>query len=402
MKQFIIHLLSATYFITGCINANTSGYKPNQQLLDSLEGQSPYLTKDHKGNIVLSWVRMVNDSVSTFCYAVSKNGGKSFETPQEIPNSNNIQPHSENLPKIIFKPSGEVIALWGAANPNPQNKYSGLVFYSQSFDEGKTWSDAKPLINDTLSYDQRYYDVALLPNGEAAIVWLDNRKATEKEGSALYFATTNGREGFTNEKRIGEFCCPCCRTDLFIDKNDGIHVLYRGIIQDSIRDMVHTASTDGGTSFSVPKRISDDNWIIKGCPHTGPSMTETNKGLHFSWFTGGKNKGCFYTQSTDNGNSFTKQDSISSLGSHPQMTGLSDGSVLIAWDETINSGDEVIKKVGIQKRNPDGTAKTKQFITQNNDMASYPVVIETNKSSCLVAYSIKRNQKSLIAWQVIQ
>ena len=303
---------------------------------------------------------------------------------------------------IIFKPSGEVIALWGAANPNPQNKYSGLVFYSQSFDEGKTWSDAKPLINDTLSYDQRYYDVALLPNGEAAIVWLDNRKATEKEGSALYFATTNGRVGFTNEKRIGEFCCPCCRTDLFIDKNDGIHVLYRGIIQDSIRDMVHTASADGGTSFSVPKRISDDNWIIKGCPHTGPSMTETNKGLHFSWFTGGKNKGCFYTQSTDNGNSFTKQDSISSLGSHPQMTGLSDGSVLIAWDETINSGDEVIKKVGIQKRNPDGTAKTKQFITQNNDMASYPVVIETNKSSCLVAYSIKRNQKSLIAWQVIQ
>jgi hypothetical protein len=28
-----------------------------------------------------------------------------------IPNSGNIQPHGENLPKIIFESSGEIIAL---------------------------------------------------------------------------------------------------------------------------------------------------------------------------------------------------------------------------------------------------------------------------------------------------
>src|SRR6185503_12141730 len=121
---------------------------------------------------------------------------KQFNEPVIIPNSNNIQPHGENLPKIIFKPSGEIIALWGAANPNPKNKYSGLVYYTQSYNNGKTWSHPQPLVKDTSSYDQRYYDVALLPNGEAAVIWLDNRKTNGKEGSGLFFATTSGKNGF--------------------------------------------------------------------------------------------------------------------------------------------------------------------------------------------------------------
>jgi hypothetical protein len=32
------------------------------------------------------------------------------------------------------------------------------------------------LVADTASFDQRYYDVALLPDGEVGVVWLDNRK----------------------------------------------------------------------------------------------------------------------------------------------------------------------------------------------------------------------------------
>jgi hypothetical protein len=204
--------------------------------IDNNPAECPYLTKDSRGKTVLSWVRLLTDSMA-FCYATTIDG-KTFSKPIVIPNSNNIQPHGENLPKIIFKPSGEIIALWGAANANPKNKYSGQVFYTQSFDNGKTWSTARPLVNDPASYDQRYYDVALLPNGEAGIIWLDNRKISDKEGSGLYFATTNGNKGFEDGKLINEPCCQCCRTDLFIDSKGGIHALFRGIVKDSIRDMV--------------------------------------------------------------------------------------------------------------------------------------------------------------------
>ena len=72
---------------------------------------------------MLGWVHMINDSTTAFCYGVM-NGANDFSNPVVIPNSYNIQPHGENLSKIIFKPSEEIIALWGAANPNPKTIFS--------------------------------------------------------------------------------------------------------------------------------------------------------------------------------------------------------------------------------------------------------------------------------------
>ena len=403
MKYSAIIIFCTSLLFLSCKNDNNNSIKTTQAAqLDSLPGQCPYLTKDTKGNLVLSWVRMINDAATVFCYAVSKDGGKSFGAATVIPSSNNIEPHSENLPKIIFKPSGEIIALWGAANPNPKNKYSGLIFYAQSFDDGKTWSKPKTLVNDTTSFDQRYYDVALLPNGEAGIIWLDNRKTTTKEGSALYFASTEGKNGFQHGRLISQPCCQCCRTDLFVDSKGGIHALYRGIIQDSIRDMVHIVSNDGGKIFSSPQRISNDNWVISGCPHTGPAMTENKNGLHFAWFTGGKNAGCFYTKSTNNGNSFMMHDSISALGSHPQMAALQNGELVVVWDETTTAGNKLNKKIGVQKRTADGIAESKGFITTDAETATYPVVTAINENTSIIAYTQKIGSNNYITYQVVQ
>jgi hypothetical protein len=400
MKQLLTIIIGSLCFIA-CNNSKPALVAAAESVqIDNAPGECPYLTKDSKGNTVLSWVRIINDSTTAFCYAVSDDG-KTFSSPVVIPNTANIQPHGENIPKIIFKPSGEIIALWGAANPNPKNKYSGLVFYTQSFDEGKTWTSAKTLTSDTASYDQRYYDVALLPNGEAAIIWLDNRRTVGEEGSALYFASTNGKNGFEAEKLISQPCCPCCRTDLYVDKKGGIHALFRGILGDNIRDMVHTVSVDGGKSFSEPKRINKDNWVIKGCPHTGPAMTENQDGIHFAWFTGGDNKGCFYTKTKDNGKSFVMLDSVSSLGSHPQLTSLSNGELLIVWDESHVTDDKVSRRIGIQRRDAEGKAIGKEYITSEDSTASYPVIAPVNETSSIVAYLTQAENREYVTYRLV-
>src|ERR1043165_3291453 len=84
--------------------------------LDKESGTCPYLTKNANGDIVVCWARMNVDSSYVFCYATSADKGGSFSRPVLIPGSSKIQPHGENLPKILFKPSGEIIALWGVAN----------------------------------------------------------------------------------------------------------------------------------------------------------------------------------------------------------------------------------------------------------------------------------------------
>lgn len=363
--------------------------------LDDQPGACANTTLDASGNMVISWVRSEKDSSHIFCYAVSEDNGRSFGKPVIIPPTNKVHPHNENLPKVIFKPSGEIMAIWGTSNPNPKNKYSGIIFYSQSFDQGKNWSKAKPLVTDTAGFDQRYFDVALLSNGEAAIAWLDNRKTIDKEGSGLFLATTNGKSGFENERLITQPTCQCCRTDLFLDQQKNIHVLYRGIIQDSIRDMLHIVSTDNGLSFSEPKTISKDNWVIYGCPHTGPSMTSNKEGIHFAWYTGGAHKGSFYNLSTDNGKTFSQREQISEQGMHPQVISTVDDRLLIVWDEPAQMEGTFNKRIGMQVRSYNGEVDTTGFITPAQMNASYPVITRSGRD-ILVAFTVKKKDESFV------
>jgi hypothetical protein len=370
-------------------------------LVDEFPASSPNVTKDSKGNTVISWVRKVNDSSSVFCYSVM-DYNNNFKKTVVVPSSTTVHAHAENLPRIVFKPSGEIIAVWGARNPDPRNKYSGLICYSQSFDDGLTWSTAKKLVNDTAGHDQRYSDVVLMKNGEAAIAWLDNRTTTAGEGSALYCAVTDGVNGFVNERLVSEPACQCCRTKLFCDRKGNLHVVYRGIINDSIRDMVHVVSRDNAKTFSAPERIHDDNWILRGCPHTGPSMTENGNGLHFAWYTGGVKKGSYFITSTDNGRSFKSYDSISTLGTHPQLTSLSGGEIVGVWDESIRIGEEFYKRVGMQVRNARGIAMMKDFVTADTSYSTYPVIAPAGRNAVVIAYTSKVGSQEFVKWQRVQ
>ena len=368
-----------------------------EKMVDMSPGSSPYLTKDVFGRTVLSWVRQTTDSTAVLCYSILDGTNKTIV----ITPSTNIHAHAENLPKVVFKPSGEIVAVWGVRNPNPENKYSGLIYFSQSFDDGKTWTDAKRLVADNKGYDQRYSDVALMKSGEVAIIWLDNRTSAAVEGSALYCAVTDGKNGFQNEKLVSEPACQCCRTSLFVDNNDNIHALYRGIINDSIRDMVHVVSSDHGKTFTKPERIFNDNWVLRGCPHTGPSMTENEKGLHFAWYSGGLNKGSFYIKSTDNGSSFRQHDSISGKGMHPQIASLAGDKLVVAWDESVLVGKDYNKKIGLQIRSANGEKELNAYVTSDNDYSTYPVISPLEDDKLVIAYTAKIDSKEYVKWQQV-
>jgi hypothetical protein len=401
-SNLIVLVCTVTFLLSVKQQQKTNKIIPSAiSIVDSLPGDDPYLTKNNKGEPVLSWVRRIDNKSSIFCYAVSKDEGKTFANTIVIPASDNIYAHAENMPKLIFKPSGEIIAVWGAKNPNPDNKYSGLIYYSQSFDDGKSWTNATKLVADTKGTDQRFSDVTLLQNGEVGIMWLDNRKNTDKEGSAVYFASTSGADGFKNERLISEPSCQCCRTSLFSDSKGNIHALYRGIINDSIRDMIHVVSTDGGETFSSPQNIYKDNWILRGCPHTGPAMTENKNGIHFAWFTGARSSGCFYTKTADNGNTFTGRDIVTKQGSHPQLSSFPGGEIALVWDETFETPDGYYKRIGLQVRDEKGSRIKQQFITPDSVYTTYPVISSFTYNTAVVAYCMKISNRNYIAYQTI-
>src|SRR5690242_408797 len=105
-KNIVLLVIGFSFIIQACNNSQKkiTITASNAVLADSSEASCPWLIKDNHGNMVLSWIRKIDSSTSVYCYAVSKDQGKSFGKAIVIPGSSNIHPHGENMPKIIFKP----------------------------------------------------------------------------------------------------------------------------------------------------------------------------------------------------------------------------------------------------------------------------------------------------------
>jgi hypothetical protein len=376
---------------------------PTRLSLPGQEASGPYLTTDPKGHVLVSWVQAQAPGRYQLYYARSADG-LTFTAPAAISTTGKVYTHEENLSKIACKPNGDMLAIFSASNPSEHNHYAGMLYYTQSFDEGKHWTEPRQLSPaGRASMDERYFDLAVLPDGEVGAVWLDARKDSLREGSSLYLARTEGRKGFVREQRIGSGLCQCCRTRLVVDARKQVHVTYRAILSDSIRDMAHQLSTDGGNTFSAPRRISADNWVIRGCPHTGPAMMAGSDRLHFAWHTQGGGPGLYYTQSGDGGTRFAARAAVSGTASakHPQLSLLADGSVVIVWDERYEQGPAKGFRIGLQHRDQEGKVLHTQFLTPGQGSATHPVIVTTKANQLLIAYTQHGETQDEVYYQAV-
>lgn len=329
-------------------------------------------------------------------YAVYNEAQKEFADPVSIPASEGTSIHNESMNKIAFKKDGTIVAVFSKKHPTEKNKYAGSILYCQSFDQGRTWTKEKFLHSDTLADNSRsFFDITTLPDGEIGAVWVDSRFKSGKEGSALFFTKTKGNEGFEPDHQIGETVCECCRTDLYVDPANNVHVVYRDIestVKGQVRDFVHAISTDHGVTFTASGKVSPDNWLIDGCPHTGASMAENQTGLFVAWFTAGGQPGLYFTKSLDNGSTFQPRQLLSEEARHPQMVASCD-KIVAVWDETqqqhamhaghsghaadhVASGVITFSVIGEQKVKIPGS-----------EGAEFPVVYAVSPDLSLVAYS---------------
>lgn len=368
-------------------------------VLDSSMGSCPYLTRTTTGNIVLSWIRQ-DAGNATVWFTYFDKSTQAFQPPREIPTSQGVEPHGENMPKMVFQGEGRILAMYGVKNPQPDNPYTGAVYYTWSVDSGRHWTKGQPLFSSSGSFDQRYFDIALLPSGQVGAVWLNNSEPT---GSTLYFATTGTDGKFGTAKVIARHTCQCCRTDLFCDSAGTIHVAWRAIIGDSIRDMEYCYSSDTGKTFTVPVRISADNWVVSGCPHTGPSMAENEGALHFVWFTMGGGGGVYYCHTRDTGRNFSMREPVSQITSarHPQIAALPGGDLAIVWDEGAGTATIPHQRIGLQLRGPGGLLLSTRYVSSDSISAYFPQIAVMDNSRALIAYTESDGPGERICYRIV-
>lgn len=305
----------------------------------NVEAAAPYFTNDQQGNVVLCWTEKIDEQQGYILkYAVYHPEEKQFTEAIEVLPSKGTIAHPESMNKVAFKKDGTVVAMYAIKHASKENPFAGSIFYTLSADQGKSWTTAAYLHSNTLPvYGRSFFDMTTLPDGEVGAIWLDGRFAEADSGSALFFAKTEKGKGFGIDKQIAQSTCECCRTDIYVDTQDLIHIAYRDILFSSavvgeqVRDIAHIISKDNGQSFSQIQRISADNWAIDGCPHTGPSLASNKAGLHAAWFTAGRQPGLYYTFAEENFSGNIQL--LSKSGRHPQLLALSGDQLVIVWEE---------------------------------------------------------------------
>lgn len=359
------------------------------------------LTIDNNGNPVLSWVQGEGPD-ACFYYATSNNNGSSFNDPVKVLPTIGLSPHHESMPKIAFKSNGTAIVVYSRKAATPKNPYAGALYYVQSTDNGSNWTNQEYLhYGDTAKgIGRSFFDIATLPDGEIGAIWLDGRKKS-RAGSSLFFAKTTKHNKFQNEIELDSKTCQCCRTELYIDKNNNINVTYRDIIHDSIRDMAHLYSNDLGVSFSSPTRISSDNWAINGCPHTGPTMSEDKDGLHFYWFTMGGGEGLYHTSLKSQEAKFAKRNLLNVMARHPQTANTTDEGLTLVWEESMEIDSILRNRIGYSFEK-NGIKQKTMYISPDSVDASYPVVLGLSDNKTLVSWNQRDKNVSQVYYQIIE
>lgn len=363
----------------GCSNENTAK-------LFSSEGasaESVYLTRDQNANPVAVWTERKENDLTLFL-AISNDGGKSFPDKLSLLLTNDVATHSEGMPKVAFKKDGTIVVAYEKKTPTEANKYAGAIYYRVSSNSGKTWSPEKFLHSDTIAGRSRsYFDIERLPDGEIGASWLDIKLDKETGGRSVRFAKTEGSIEFGNEILVDSSACQCCRIDVYSDMTGNVNVAYRGLMKGKmgqpIRDMMMATSGDNGKTFTHPTRISPDNWVIDGCPHTGPSLCSSKGGLYSLWYTEGNGTGIYYSFKQNGENEFKERGLVSNFGRHPQL-GANETRFIMVWEEI---SDEKFTNVFYQVSND--TEVIKDCLTPRTVNAFSPVVTPTS-DGFLVAY----------------
>jgi len=213
---------------------------------------------------------------------VSHNGGDSFSSPIPISNADaEVRAQGESSPSLVVT-STAVYALWEQTNAaGPADLMFARSPSGEQFDSPiKVVDKAQPSFNGFAS-------MGVAPNGDVYVAWLDGRNPGQMHGTfSVYLARSTDRgKSFEPNVEVSQGSCPCCRPRIAFGAKGEVLVFWRKVFHGNIRDMVASASADGGKTFAAPVRVAEDNWQIAGCPESGPSAVRLGNRIFVAWMT---------------------------------------------------------------------------------------------------------------------
>lgn len=357
----------------------------NPVLNDSTKSYSmPFLTKNPQGNVLLSWTEKDAQGINAFCFARSKDSGKTFDDKKIIFSGMGVGNSRLMRAKLLFKKNGSMVAVFSNRADLPGGKRSLEIVFCESKDNGNTWTQPQSVDTDpTKGIVRGFFDAVVLANDEIAVTYLKDVAGSTKheERDLRLVITKNGV--FQPETVIDPVVCDCCNISMLVDAKGRLNVYYRDN-NDDVRDMAKMTSTDNGATFSKPEILHTDNWLIKGCPHSGAFSSTFGDENLITWFSGAETeKGLRLT--TQNGKRLALINDASAKNAY--VTADNKTGVLL-WEQTNATSN--LSQIAYQKIAVNGTSETVWLKDTDNGTNANGLLVG---NKLIVAYEVKQANK---------
>lgn len=352
--------------------ANADGSKP--VTVDC--GEAPSATLAADGTL---WVAFVQDQ--HVYVASSTDRGETFGAAVQVnPVAEDAEFNGENRPKIIVD-GPNVYTSW---TQKTSPRFTGEIRFSRSLDGGKTFSTPQTINDDELFTGHRFESLFLTESGHLYLTWIDKRdleaatgQGDEYSGAAVYYAVSDdGGASFSQNYRVSDHSCECCRIAIAPHGPQDIAILWRQIFGVTTRDHAIAVLTPDGEVRDM-HRASYDEWQINACPHHGPTMvqSETSSGYHMSWFTNGDaHQGVYYGRFdfTSGQPQAVRQVDGNPGAGHPFLAEYQ-GEVYLVW-KGFDGQQSLIKMI---KSSDDGASWSEPRVLASTDQGSdHPLLVE--------------------------
>src|SRR5688572_22945498 len=325
---------------------------------DGVDAAEPTMGVAPDGSFYLAWVNHEPNNRADVMIGRYEPGKTPAPAVRVNPEAGTATAWRGDQPSVAVGKNGSVYVVW-TTRVEANGKKGTDVYLSVSSDLGQTFGTPVKINDDKVPAAHGMHSLDVADDGRIYVSWLDERNVQAPKPSAkaeghhmesnreLFIAdSTDGGRTFSRNRKIAGDACPCCKTALAVAPDGTVYVSWRHVLPGNFRHIAVSRSSDAGMTFSKPVIVSDDKWMLHGCPVSGPSLSVADNGtLKVLWYAAGEANapGLYFADSKDKGQSFSPRQLLAqeSVRGTPVLTEGTTGYAGVAvWEKAGDGGSE--------------------------------------------------------------
>lgn len=283
----------------------------------------PAIAAAPDGSVYVAWVDHGAKSQADVMIAHFTSDGQMQGAPVRV----NSQPGIATAwrgdpPTVAIAPDQSVLVGW-TARAESESGQATDIYLSSSRDQGQTFDSPVKVNDDPKPAVHGMHSLTVARDGRIYVAWLDERNVSpikdmnmdakaaghhmESNREVFVAASADGGRSFSRNQRVATNACPCCKTALATTSDGRVYLSWRQVLAGDFRHIAVASSSDHMQTFTKPVIVSDDQWVLSGCPVSGAAFFAGNDGsVQVLWYSEGKNgeTGLYSSITRDQGMTF--------------------------------------------------------------------------------------------------